>query len=790
MSGTLRRQLLTVFGLAIVTLLLGSSAGIILLVNRTEQDGWRGRQQEATQRVAQTVGSFLERQQNLLQMLNLFGGDELGAGSKELEELLRSHPALLEVVHVNDGGQILAHAPTNRGILANLFTISQSNWFSMARKGKNYVGEVQLSATDKPYLIFSMAAEHGGVIASRLQMDILNEVITSLNFGKSGIAYLVNQTGRVIAHSDPEIVLANTRLDNSPELLTLIRTTKTKWSGEYRNFQGKPVVASMAPVPGTPWVAVTELPQAEAYAASQRAMWSMGVATLLFGLMLLIAISGLLERQFLRPMRRLREGVQRISQGELDYRIALIGQGEISQVAMAFDNMTFLLQEREKEIALRNIDLQESESRYRAIVEDQTELICRYSPNGKITFANQAYCRYFGKQFDEVLGLMFELLIPEQGNRLIMGKLAQLNTANAVVSFEQQFVASNGETRWLYWTKRAIFDEQNLLREFAGVGRDITERKNTEEALIHAKEAAETANLAKAQFLANMSHEIRTPMNAIIGMTHLALESREAKQLNRIPPNREAFGGKSAGHPQRHPRFFQDRSRSAAARPAAFPSGSASGNPDLHHERPGGGKGTQARGYHAPLLDQAFVGDDLRIHQILLNLVGNAIKFTQHGAVTLRVEPMAGRQTGGTTRLHFSVTDTGIGIAPDKLEDIFKSFEQADTSYAREYGGTGLGLAISRQLTSLMGGTMWVESEANPAAPSTFPLTSQPGSANLPVDIAQRPSNPTVKNLRILVVDDNEINRDVASMMLEKEHRVDHRRQRPGGPGGPAGSNL
>jgi CheY-like chemotaxis protein len=185
-------------------------------------------------------------------------------------------------------------------------------------------------------------------------------------------------------------------------------------------------------------------------------------------------------------------------------------------------------------------------------------------------------------------------------------------------------------------------------------------------------------------------------------------------------------------------------------------------------------KGLKLEVLKAPGLPEAFVGDDLRIHQILLNLVGNAIKFTAHGSVILRVKRAAGVQVEGVTRLHFSITDTGIGIAPDKLEDIFKSFEQADTSYAREYGGTGLGLAISRQLTTLMGGTMWVASE--PGRGSTFHLTLalEPCAAGLvePAPVDHDHPGPAAKNLRILVVDDNEINREVASMMLEKEHQV------------------
>ena len=171
-------------------------------------------------------------------------------------------------------------------------------------------------------------------------------------------------------------------------------------------------------------------------------------------------------------------------------------------------------------------------------------------------------------------------------------------------------------------------------------------------------------------------------------------------------------------------------------------------------------------------LPAVFIGDELRLRQILLNLVGNAIKFTRAGTVTIRV---AGEESENCDALlHFMVVDSGIGIAREKLSLIFKSFEQADTSHARQFGGTGLGLAICKQLVTLMGGRIWVESRENIG--STFHFT-----AVLPVGDeesllankeSKQPRQPEIKGLRILVVDDNEVNREVAGMILEQDHQV------------------
>jgi two-component system sensor histidine kinase/response regulator len=402
--------------------------------------------------------------------------------------------------------------------------------------------------------------------------------------------------------------------------------------------------------------------------------------------------------------------------------------------------------------------------RYQSLFENSLAGVYQTTVTGRFLDCNDACATLFGFPSREAL-LATDAQDRFQSPEARTAMIERLMGGTRLSNIEVELRKLDGSPLWALMSVTMVTDPTIGDAVLEGTLIDITDRKHAEALLHQAKEGAEAASRAKSEFLANMSHEIRTPMNGIIGMTELVLDtelSREQRDgLNTVRASAESllsilndildFSKVEAGKLELEEVVFPVHDLiGSVMRPLAIVA-----------DR----KGLELITEVADGVPGGVVGDPGRIGQVLSNLVSNAIKFTERGHVLVSVTPLS--STESRTLLRWSVTDTGIGVPPDKHEAIFEAFRQADGSTTRRFGGTGLGLTISSTLVRLMGGRLWVESGA--AGGSTFSFTLDLARAPLP---APRSGDPRLADVPVLIVDDHPVNRRILTEQTQLWHMV------------------
>jgi two-component system sensor histidine kinase/response regulator len=446
---------------------------------------------------------------------------------------------------------------------------------------------------------------------------------------------------------------------------------------------------------------------------------------------------------------------------------------ESGNIIKWFGSCTDITDLRQAEHALRA-----SERRFRGTFENAAVGIVHCDVNGRFLDVNETYCAIVGYSLDELFQKTFhDITHPDDLAANVANYSALMRGERPAFAMEKRYLRKDGSIVWVELFISLQRDEADHPAYSIGIVQDITERKQLDRELRQAKEVAEAANRAKDEFLANVSHEIRTPMNAILGMTELVLEGeltggqREclstaksaADNLLGIINDLLDFAKIEAGKLELDPADFSLRAVVEDTVRAL----------DVRAHKKGLGLSWTVQ----PDVPDALLGDAGRLRQVLLNLVGNAIKFTDKGEVVIRVEIAldSPRYEAERTCLRFIVSDTGIGIPPEKRERIFRAFEQEDTSTTRKYGGTGLGLTIAAQLVELMEGEITVDSE--PGRGSTFTFEAnfgrQPKAAE---HRAARPRGPMLldrQTLSILAAEDDEFSGQLLEQLLTRRgHKV------------------
>jgi PAS domain S-box-containing protein len=516
----------------------------------------------------------------------------------------------------------------------------------------------------------------------------------------------------------------------------------------------------------TPIVLRVEAPVTTLFSTAELTL-AMSVIPIVDGLLLWFTLGLWLMRQSRRVSElggavRAYAGTRRIDadiETALD-RVRKERNDEIAEVADAMTALVANLDRHEREREATMAKLRASEDEYHTILQTTADGFWIVSAaDGRFIDVNPAYCEMSGYSCEELLGMSIPdveaIENPEETRRHIADVIAGKRG-----HFESRHRRKDGREFDVEITTQYLDAHGGALVVFI---RDITERKRHEQALFEAKGEAERANQAKGEFLANMSHEIRTPMNAIIGLSDLALD-----QAN-LPPKLRDYLGKinlSAKALLNIINDILDYSKIEAGRieleAAEFHVDDLlMGINDLfgvHAEQ----KGLELLFEVAPEVPQRLVGDVTRIGQVLNNLVGNAVKFTESGEVHVRLGLVGTIAPGaGTARVQFSVRDSGIGMDAEQIEHIFQPFTQADGSITRRFGGTGLGLTISRRLVERMGGEIIVESQPGKGSCFGFDLEL----SFLAGTEAARPAA-ELRGMRALVVDDVDTSRQILSELL------------------------
>jgi signal transduction histidine kinase len=694
----------------------------------------------------------------------------------ELEKLLLIAPAVTEAIALDEKGAIRVQASRLRTVLPDAKKdLTAAPSFKQAIQGKSYFGPVHFVRGSEPYMTIAVPIERFagdviGVLQAEVNLKYIGDVVSSITVGKAGYAYAVTRAGELIAHPDISLVLQHTnvaKLDPVKAAFQSIPGQPLPNAIIADNLQEKKVLSSSALIPSLDWAVILERPVQEAYEPLYASMTRTS-ALLLVGLGMAVLASLFVARRVVRPVRILREGVERIGTGDLGYRLELKTGDEIEVLAAEFNKMTTQLQESyanlEQKVEERTRELTESLEQQTAtgeilgvIASSHSDLQPVYDTIlGNITRLCEsniaALFLYDGEclataasygtthEFDQHLSRSRPRPSHETTTRLAALErrtvhvadllsdptfspkpleLYQKENVRTVISVPmlREDTLVGVITTWRREIKPFSEKQIALLKTFADQAVIAIENVRLFQEIQDKNELLEAANHHKSQFLANVSHELRTPLNSIIGFTRIVLR-RTGDQIPDLQKENLQKVLISSEHLLNLINGLLDLAKIEAGRMEAYIEtfkldeilrvATTTVEPMIKNGR------VRLVTEIAPDIPPLKTDRD-KLKQSVLNLLSNAVKFTEHGEIKVA----AWRENGS---LKLTVSDTGIGMKKEALDLIFEEFRQADMSSTRRYGGTGLGLAIVRRFINLMGGEIAVESQVGKGSKFTITL--------------------------------------------------------------------
>ena len=636
------------------------------------------------------------------------------------------------------------------------------------RFSKPVAGRVIHGAPSLP-LSVPIHDKHGRVIGvlvgpTNLSSPSFLDKVTNSTYGKTG-GYLViaRQYRLIVTATDKRFIM--TPLLGVGKIPLIDRFVDGyEGSGILVNQLGEERLASTKGIPEANWHVTVSLPIAEAFAPVRNMQQRILLATTLLTLLAIAVSWWTLRRAFAPMLSAIKTLAVQSRSGQLLQPLPVVKQDEVGELIGGFNWLLETLKHREE-------SMRESESRYRRLIESSPDIV--------YVFSNQRGGIFYSPRVEELLGyhpdymyahpfLWRDSIHPEDIPKAKRAIYSSESGKPFVI--EYRIKDAQGQWRWFFDRSTEIGTANGELL-IEGMVTDITERKRTEEELHRAMETAEFSNRAKSEFLANMSHEIRTPLNGLMGnvqlleMTELTGEQKE--YLSAILLSGESLLALIND--------ILDLSKIEAEKVILemtdFSLRGSLNNVIRMQRIRAANKGLSLKLQIPKQMPDTLIGDELRVRQILLNLLNNAVKFTSEGGITVSAEIK--ERDSSKVLIEFSVIDSGIGIPNAALQEIFEPFVQVDGSISRRYGGSGLGLAISRRLTELMGGS--ISADSTEGVGSTFRVLLPFGVAHEGVpqqSAAEAPSAATAlwagPVFKVLLVEDNEINRQFGKTLLTK----------------------
>ena len=712
--------------------------------------------------------------------------------NQRIKTVIETHEEISRMRILDKEGTIIISSYEDAGINKSTHEIF------LIGKERIFIGDLHLSSFTHKYVLsistpILLNNQFAGVLVINFNVDKELFKITTdrAGLGESGEVYLVNKDGYMISPSrfidevilkqKVDLIYAEEEDSVSSDALLQEKIAIIK------DYRGVEVLTVHTHIPEMHWFLIAKIDTEEAFASVTKLTNSL---LLMFIIILFIAIfiSSFITRIITRPLRRLYKSTEEIIKGNLDFKVGTPSSDEVGQLSRAFDKMAASLKksreeleeysrslEEKVEVRTRELsdinqnlemeiieriqieeNLSKSQQELTSVFKSSPESLIYHDEQGTILKINPRFTEVFGYTLDDLKGRNINegMIFPRDKTKEESKKITQITLEKGSIRIEAIRKKKDGTLFPVVISASPII-VKGKSKGIIAIYSDITKEKLAEKEIIKAKKEAELANQAKSAFLASMSHEIRTPMNAIIGMgelmknTTLNDEQKEYLDMLRISADNLLnvindvldISKIESGHIEIEKIEF-----------------------DLWElvESIGVTLGIKASQKKLELLcytnldvPQYIMGDPTRLRQILINLAGNSLKFTEKGEIAINVKIL--KKENDKVSLHFTVKDTGIGIPKEKQAKIFESFSQVDSSTTRKYGGTGLGLSICKQLAELMGGKIWVESEISKG--STFHLTLSSVVVEKPEGREEKIESPEIKNLRVLIVDDNYSNR-------------------------------